>query len=53
MIEDLEAEARTIATDGPESDGSLAWDDATIVPARRVLAYPDERAAQARPSAGA
>jgi hypothetical protein len=53
VIEDVEAEPCTIATDGQESDGSLAWDDATVVPARRVLAHPDERAAQARPSAGA
>jgi hypothetical protein len=36
VIEDVEAEARTIATDGPESDGSLAWDDATIVPGARA-----------------
>jgi L-alanine-DL-glutamate epimerase-like enolase superfamily enzyme len=30
-IEGIEAEARTIPTDGPESDGTLAWSDTTIV----------------------
>jgi L-alanine-DL-glutamate epimerase-like enolase superfamily enzyme len=33
-IEGIEAEARTIATDGPESDGTLEWEDTTIVLAR-------------------
>jgi len=31
IVEGIEAEARTIATDGPESDGTLAWSDTTIV----------------------
>jgi L-alanine-DL-glutamate epimerase-like enolase superfamily enzyme len=30
-VEGIEAEARTIATDGPESDGTLEWDSTTIV----------------------
>jgi L-alanine-DL-glutamate epimerase-like enolase superfamily enzyme len=30
-VEAVEAEARTIPTDGPESDGTLAWDETTIV----------------------
>jgi L-alanine-DL-glutamate epimerase-like enolase superfamily enzyme len=34
VIEGIEAEARTIATDGPESDGTLEWDATTIVLAR-------------------
>jgi L-alanine-DL-glutamate epimerase-like enolase superfamily enzyme len=33
-VEGIEAEARTIATDGPESDGTLEWDATTIVLAR-------------------
>jgi L-alanine-DL-glutamate epimerase-like enolase superfamily enzyme len=33
-VEGIEAEARTIATDGPESDGTLEWDSTTIVLAR-------------------
>jgi L-alanine-DL-glutamate epimerase-like enolase superfamily enzyme len=31
IIDGIEAEARTIATDGPESDGTLEWQDTTIV----------------------
>jgi L-alanine-DL-glutamate epimerase-like enolase superfamily enzyme len=31
VIAGIEAEARTIATDGPESDGTLEWQDTTIV----------------------
>jgi L-alanine-DL-glutamate epimerase-like enolase superfamily enzyme len=31
VIEGLEASARTIATDAPESDGTREWDDTTIV----------------------
>jgi L-alanine-DL-glutamate epimerase-like enolase superfamily enzyme len=31
VIDGIESEARTIATDGPESDGTLEWDDTTIV----------------------
>src|SRR3954465_8238058 len=34
VIDGIEAEARTIATDGPESDGTLAWQETTIVLAR-------------------
>src|SRR5512132_2722311 len=34
VIDGIEAEARTIATDGPESDGTLEWQDTTIVLAR-------------------
>lgn len=34
VIDGIEAEARTIATDGPESDGTLEWTDTTIVLAR-------------------
>jgi L-alanine-DL-glutamate epimerase-like enolase superfamily enzyme len=30
-VEGIEAEARTVATDGPESDGTLAWGATTIV----------------------
>jgi L-alanine-DL-glutamate epimerase-like enolase superfamily enzyme len=30
-VEGIEAEARTIATEGPESDGTLEWDATTIV----------------------
>jgi L-alanine-DL-glutamate epimerase-like enolase superfamily enzyme len=30
-VEGIEAEARTIPTDGPESDGTLEWDATTIV----------------------
>ena len=30
-VEGIEAEARTIATDGPESVGTLEWDSTTIV----------------------
>ncbi len=37
VIDGIEAEARTIATDGPESDGTLEWEDTTIVLVR-VLA---------------
>ena len=33
-VERVEAEARTIPTDGPESDGTLAWSETTIVLAR-------------------
>src|SRR5689334_498148 len=31
VIDGIEAEARTIATDGPESDGTLEWSETTIV----------------------
>jgi L-alanine-DL-glutamate epimerase-like enolase superfamily enzyme len=31
VIDGIEAEARTIATDGPESDGTLDWQETTIV----------------------
>jgi L-alanine-DL-glutamate epimerase-like enolase superfamily enzyme len=31
VLDGIEAEARTIATDGPESDGTLEWRDTTIV----------------------
>jgi hypothetical protein len=31
VIDGIEAEARTIATDGPESDGTLEWQDTTII----------------------
>src|SRR3954451_21299107 len=34
VIDGIEAEARTIATDGPESDGTLEWQETTIVLAR-------------------
>src|SRR3954453_11679642 len=34
VIDGIEAETRTIATDGPESDGTLAWQETTIVLAR-------------------
>ncbi len=34
VIDGIEAEARKIATDGPESDGTLEWADTTIVLAR-------------------
>jgi L-alanine-DL-glutamate epimerase-like enolase superfamily enzyme len=30
-VEGIEAEARTFPTDGPESDGTLEWDETTIV----------------------
>jgi L-alanine-DL-glutamate epimerase-like enolase superfamily enzyme len=33
-VERVEADARTITTDGPESDGTLAWSETTIVLAR-------------------
>jgi L-alanine-DL-glutamate epimerase-like enolase superfamily enzyme len=33
-VERVEADARTIATDGPESDGTLEWSETTIVLAR-------------------
>jgi L-alanine-DL-glutamate epimerase-like enolase superfamily enzyme len=33
-VEGVEAQARTIATDGPESDGTLEWSETTIVVAR-------------------
>jgi L-alanine-DL-glutamate epimerase-like enolase superfamily enzyme len=33
-VEGIEAEARTIPTEGPESDGTLEWDATTIVLAR-------------------
>jgi L-alanine-DL-glutamate epimerase-like enolase superfamily enzyme len=31
VVDGIEAEARTIGTDGPESDGTLEWRDTTIV----------------------
>src|SRR5436190_458288 len=31
VIDGIEAEARTLATDGRESDGTLEWQDTTIV----------------------
>jgi L-alanine-DL-glutamate epimerase-like enolase superfamily enzyme len=31
VIDGIEAEARTIATDGPESDGTLEWQETTII----------------------
>src|SRR3954463_6069741 len=34
VIDGIEAEARSIATDGPESDGTLEWQETTIVLAR-------------------
>ena len=34
MIEQVEASARTIATDEHESDGTLEWDSTTVVLAR-------------------
>ena len=36
MITGLEASARTIATDAPESDGTLEWDSTTIVFVRAI-----------------
>jgi hypothetical protein len=36
-VDGIEATARTIPTEGPESDGTLEWEDTTVVLAR-VLA---------------